>query len=183
MHSLNKRQLEAVLHVHTPALVLAGAGSGKTRVITEKIAHLIRKHDIKPHNIYALTFTNKAAREMKERVSKLLKDDPSKGLNVSTFHNLGLNIIRQEYKALGYKSNFSIMDATDTRQIIKDLLKKQSLDEEALENAQWDISNWKNAHISPQQALEQAEDNLQQARAILYDLYQQQLKAYNAVDF
>lgn len=183
MHTLNKRQLEAVLHVHTPALVLAGAGSGKTRVITEKIAHLIRKHDVKPHNIYALTFTNKAAREMKERVSKLLKDDPSKGLNVSTFHNLGLNIIRQEYKALGYKSNFSIMDATDTRQIMKDLMKKQSLDEEALENAQWDISSWKNAHISPQQALEQAEDDLQQARAILYDLYQQQLKAYNAVDF
>ncbi|MDX1795257.1 MAG: DNA helicase Rep [Hydrogenovibrio sp.] len=183
MHTLNKRQLQAVLHTETPSLVLAGAGSGKTRVITEKIAHLIRKQGIQPHHIYALTFTNKAAKEMKERVSKLLKNDPSKGLNVSTFHNLGLNIIRQEYKALDYKSNFSIMDATDTKQILKDLLKKQQLDEEALDNAQWDISSWKNAHISPQQALEQAEDNLQQARAILYDLYQQQLKAYNAVDF
>lgn len=183
MYSLNKRQLQAVLHTETPALVLAGAGSGKTRVITEKIAHLIRKHNIQPHNIYALTFTNKAAKEMKERVSKLLKNDPSKGLNVSTFHNLGLNIIRREYQALGYKSNFSIMDATDTRQILKDLMKKQQLDDEALDNAQWDISNWKNAHIPPQQALAQAEDNLQQARAVLYDLYQQQLKAYNAVDF
>jgi ATP-dependent DNA helicase Rep (EC 3.6.1.-) len=183
MFGLNDRQLKGVMHVETPALVLAGAGSGKTRVITEKIAHLIRKHDVQPHHIYALTFTNKAAKEMKERVSKLLKNDPSKGLNVSTFHNLGLNIIRQEYKALGYKSNFSIMDATDTKQILKELMKKQQLTEEELDGVQWDISNWKNAHINPQQALELAEDNLQQARAILYDYYQKQLHAYNSVDF
>lgn len=183
MHGLNDRQLKGVMHIETPTLVLAGAGSGKTRVITEKIAYLIRKHDVKPHHIYALTFTNKAAKEMKERVSKLLKNDPSKGLNVSTFHNLGLNIIRQEYKTLGYKASFSIMDATDTKQILKELMKKQQLSEEELDGVQWDISNWKNGHISPQQALEQAEDNLQQARAILYDYYQKQLHAYNSVDF
>ena len=183
MFGLNERQLQGVMHVDTPALVLAGAGSGKTRVITEKIAHLIRKHDIQPYNIFALTFTNKAAKEMKERVSKLLTDVPSKGLNVSTFHNLGLNIIRQEYAALGYKRNFSIMDATDTKQILKELMKKKQLDEEELDGVQWDISNYKNAHINPEQALEKAEDDLQQARAILYDLYQKQLKAYNAVDF
>jgi len=183
MHTLNPRQLEAVLHVNTPCLVLAGAGSGKTRVITEKIAHLIRKHDIKPHQIYALTFTNKAAREMKARVAKLLINEPSKGLNVSTFHNLGLNIIRREYKALGYKAGFSIMDASDTQQIIKELIKKQDIDEETLEGIQWDISHWKNAHINPNQALEMAEDEMQQARAILYELYSKQLHAYNAVDF
>ncbi|MDG6778964.1 DNA helicase Rep [Thiomicrorhabdus sp. zzn3] len=183
MHSLNERQYQAVKHIETPALVLAGAGSGKTRVITEKIAYLIRQHDYRPHNIYAVTFTNKAAKEMKERVSKLLKDENTKGLNVSTFHNLGLNIIRQEYKALGYKANFSIMDATDSGQILKELMHKQTLDPELLDGVQWDISNWKNAHISPERALEMAEDAQQQARAILYQAYQKQIKAYNAVDF
>ena len=183
MHSLNERQLQAVLHTETPALVLAGAGSGKTRVITEKIAHLIRKHQIPAYHIYALTFTNKSAKEMKERVTKLLKNDNCQGINVSTFHNLGLNIIRQEYKTLDYKPNFTIMDASDTRQIMKDLLKKKNLDEEVLDNAQWDISNWKNAMLTPEQALEQAEDALEQARAVMFDLYQKQLKAYNAIDF
>lgn len=183
MHSLNPRQLEAVLHIDTPLLVLAGAGSGKTRVITEKIAHLVRKHDYKPHNIYAVTFTNKAAREMKERVSKLMVDEPTKGLNVSTFHNLGLNIIRQEYKALNYKANFSIMDSTDTGQILKELMRKNELDPEELDGVQWTISGWKNQHVAPQAALELAEDPLEQARARLYAAYQKQLHAYNAVDF
>ncbi|WP_127470029.1 DNA helicase Rep [Thiomicrorhabdus aquaedulcis] len=183
MHSLNDRQREAVKHIDTPALVLAGAGSGKTRVITEKIAYLIRQCEVKAHNIYALTFTNKSAREMKERVTKLLKDENSKGLNVSTFHNLGLNIIRQEYQALGYKPSFSIMDAADSGQILKELMFKQALDPEVLDGVQWQISGWKNQHISPQTALEQAQDAQEQARALLYGAYQKQLKAYNAVDF
>ena len=184
MHTLNPRQLEAVLHIDTPLLVLAGAGSGKTRVITEKIAYLVRKHDYKPSHIYAVTFTNKAAREMKERVSKLVSDDtPMKGLNVSTFHNLGLNIIRREYKALNYKANFSIMDATDSGQILKELMRKIEIDPEELQGVQWDISAWKNQHIDPQTALEMAEDPLGQARARLYEAYQKQLHAYNAVDF
>ncbi|BBP44893.1 ATP-dependent DNA helicase Rep [Thiosulfatimonas sediminis] len=183
MHGLNERQRQAVLHVDTPTLVLAGAGSGKTRVITEKIAYLIRKHDYKPHTIYAVTFTNKSAKEMKERVTKLLKDDNAKGLNVSTFHNLGLNIIRREYAALGYKANFSIMDATDAAQIIKELMHKQNVDPEIVDGVQWDISNWKNAYLSPQQALEMAQDEMQQARALLFQAYEKQLKAYNAVDF
>lgn len=183
MFSLNERQRQAVLHTDTPALVLAGAGSGKTRVITEKIAYLIRHHDIKAYHIYALTFTNKAAKEMKARVTKLLVDDNSRGLNVSTFHNLGLNIIRQECHALGYKENFSIMDASDSKLILKDLMKKQQLDEEELDGVQWVISNWKNQHINPEQALAKAENNLEQANAILYSYYQKQLKAYNAVDF
>lgn len=183
MHGLNDKQYEAVKHIDTPVLVLAGAGSGKTRVITEKIAYLIRRCDVKPFNIYAVTFTNKSAKEMKERVTKLLKDENTRGLNVSTFHNLGLNILRREYKALGYKSNFSIMDAADSKQILKELMSKQSVDPEVLDGVQWDISSWKNSHISPTVALEKAEDAQEQARAILYDLYQKQLHAYNAVDF
>lgn len=183
MHSLNERQRQAVKHIDTPALVLAGAGSGKTRVITEKIAYLIRQCDVKSHHIYAVTFTNKSAKEMKERVTKLLKNENTTGLNVSTFHNLGLNIIRREYKALGYKSNFSIMDAADSGQILKELMLRQTIDPEVLDGVQWDISNWKNAHISPEEAINKAEDAQQQARAILYQAYQKQLKAYNAVDF
>ena len=183
MHSLNDRQAAAVRHVHTPALVLAGAGSGKTRVITEKIAHLIRHHQIAPHHIFAVTFTNKSAREMKERVFKLLKDDNSKGLNVSTFHNLGLNILRREYKTLGFKANFTIMDATDSGQILKELLSKQTMDQDVLDSVKWSISSWKNQHISPEEAISQAEDETEQAQAVLYQLYQKQIRAYNAVDF
>lgn len=183
MLNLNTQQAAAVKHIDTPTLVLAGAGSGKTRVITEKIAYLIRQCDFKPQHIYAVTFTNKSAKEMKERVTKLLKEDNTRGLNVSTFHNLGLTIIRHEYKALGYKPNFSIMDATDSGQILKELMHKQTLDPDLLDGVQWDISHWKNAQISPQQALEQAEDAQQQARALLYQAYQKQLHAYNAVDF
>ena len=104
---MNPRQLQAVRHLDGPCLVLAGAGSGKTRVITRKIAYLIQECGMSPRNIAAVTFTNKAAREMKHRVGELLKGKEAHGLQVSTFHTLGLNIIRKELKTLGYKPNFS----------------------------------------------------------------------------
>ena len=183
MLGLNERQRLGVRHTDSPALVLAGAGSGKTRVITEKIAYLIREKGVAPHHIYALTFTNKAAREMKARVGALLKDTPTRGLHVSTFHNLGLTILRREIKTLGYKPGFTIMDATDSKQILKELVKKQQMPEEQLDGVQWVISNWKNALISPTQAQTHAEDELEHAKAVLYEYYQKQLHAYNAVDF
>ena len=107
MSGLNPRQLEAVHYLDGPLLVLAGAGSGKTRVITRKIAHLIGKAGIEPRHITAVTFTNKAAREMRERVGGLLKEQNTRGLNISTFHSLGLNILRREQKALGFKPGFN----------------------------------------------------------------------------
>ncbi|MEL7398952.1 MAG: UvrD-helicase domain-containing protein, partial [Pseudomonadota bacterium] len=113
MTTLNPRQKEAVHYIDGPSLVLAGAGSGKTSVITRKIAYLVEHCGIPARHIAAVTFTNKAAREMKERVTGLLKASKkgsAKGLTVSTFHNLGLNIIRREYKALGFKPGFSIFD-------------------------------------------------------------------------
>ena len=183
MLGLNERQRLGVRHTDSPALVLAGAGSGKTRVITEKIAYLIREKGVAAHHIYALTFTNKAAKEMKARVGALLKDTPTRGLHVSTFHNLGLTILRREIKALGYKPGFTIMDATDSKQILKELVKKQQMPDEQLDGVQWVISNWKNALITPQQAQAEAEDELEHAKAVLYDYYQKQLHAYNAVDF
>ena len=129
-HNLNSQQQAALKYIDGPLLVLAGAGSGKTSVITGKIAYLVEQCGIPSRNIYAVTFTNKAAREMKDRVGKILSGSESKGLSVSTFHNLGLNIIRHEIKKLGFKPGFSIMDQEDCRNILKELLVRHSdLDE------------------------------------------------------
>ncbi len=181
MDTLNPQQRAAVDHVGTPLLVLAGAGSGKTRVITEKIAHLIQQHGIDARNIAAITFTNKAASEMQARIGKLLSADAAKGLQASTFHTLGLRIIRQELDTLGYKPGFSIFDAQDSGQLLKELARKDNI--EAADSIQWRISSWKNDFISPEQALSHAADEETAFHAGLYERYQRQLKAYNAVDF
>ncbi len=183
MAGLNPRQQEAVRYTDGPLLVLAGAGSGKTRVITRKIAHLIDHAAIEPRHITAVTFTNKAAREMKERVAKLLKGRDTRGITISTFHTLGLNIIRREHKTLGFKPGFSIFDDQDTENLLKELLRKENLDDSGIASARWQISNWKNALLDPEQALAAAEDALQTRNALLYGAYQRSLRAYNAVDF
>ena len=184
MPALNPRQADAVRYIDGPLLVLAGAGSGKTRVITQKIAHLIGTCGISARNIAAVTFTNKAAREMKQRVSGLLKGRDSRGLSVSTFHTLGLNIIRREHKPLGYKPGFSILDAQDGTTLLRELLRKKRLDEERVAaSLQSQISAWKNALVPPVRALSQAGDEADAAAARLYADYQHHLKAYNAVDF
>ena len=184
MTQLNARQQEAVLYIDGPCLVLAGAGSGKTSVITRKIAYLIQQCEIPARHIAALTFTNKAAREMKERVSHLMRGSAAKGLTVSTFHNLGLNIIRREYKSLGFKPGFSIFDAEDARSLLKELmLKDGDLDSDHLNLVQNQISNWKNDLITPKRALELAQSPGEQTIAFVYQQYNQALRAYNAVDF
>lgn len=184
MSRLNPRQREAVHYVSGPLLVLAGAGSGKTSVITSKIVYLVEQCGIKARNIAALTFTNKAAREMKERVGKLLKGKDAKGLTVSTFHNLGLNIIRQEHKTLGYKSGFTIFDAEDAKALIRDLMMKDHSDSgEDVADVQMAISNWKNDMLCPDRAASRAKDEREQMMAQVYKLYNRYLKAYNAVDF
>ena len=184
MTQLNARQKEAVLYIDGPCLVLAGAGSGKTSVITRKIAYLIQTCDIPARHIAALTFTNKAAREMKERVSNLVRGSAAKGLTVSTFHNLGLNIIRREYRSLGFKPGFSIFDAEDARSLLKELMLKDSdLDSDHLNLVQNKISNWKNDLITPKRALESAQSPGEQTIALIYQQYNQALRAYNAVDF
>jgi len=181
---LNPRQKEAVLYIDGPCLVLAGAGSGKTSVITRKIAYLIEKCDMPARHIAALTFTNKAAREMKERASKLVKGSASRGLTVSTFHNLGLNIIRREHKALGFKPGFSIFDSEDARALLKELmLKDGDLDSDHLDLVQHQISNWKNDLVIPERALGMAQSQGEQTIAMIYLRYNQALRAYNAVDF
>lgn len=184
MTQLNPRQQEAVKYIDGPCLVLAGAGSGKTSVITRKIAYLIGECGMPARHIAALTFTNKAAREMKERVARLVKGKAAYGLTVSTFHNLGLNIIRREHKALGYKPGFSIFDNEDSRSLLKELmLKDGDLNTDLLDTVQNQISNWKSGLISPDQALQQAQSQGEQTWALVYGRYNQALHAYNAVDF
>ena len=183
MQDLNPSQKEAAHYTDGPLLVLAGAGSGKTRVITRKIAHLVEKVGFEPRHITAVTFTNKAAREMKARVGELLKGKSARGLSISTFHTLGLNILRKEHRLLGYKPGFSIFDAQDSEGLLKELLRKSSGDDEVAATYQWRISGWKNEMISPEQAMALAEDDLAMRTAMLYAQYQRSLKAYNAVDF
>jgi len=181
---LNARQREAVHYIDGPCLVLAGAGSGKTSVITRKIAYLINESGLAGRYIAALTFTNKAAREMRERVSKLVKRSDSRGLTVSTFHNLGLSILRQEHKLFGYKAGFSIFDAEDARALMKELMMKDGdLDSDHLNRVQQQISLWKNDLVMPEQALALATSPGEQLIALIYQRYTQALKAYNAVDF
>lgn len=183
-NTLNPRQQEAVKYIDGPCLVLAGAGSGKTSVITRKIAYLIQECGYSARNVAAVTFTNKAAREMKERVGKLVSGQASHGLIVSTFHNLGLNIIRRECRALGYKSSFSIFDAEDARALMKELmLRDGDLDTDLLDMVQNQISSWKSGLIEPQQAMELAQSPAESTLALIYERYNQALLAYNAVDF
>ncbi|MCU7927818.1 MAG: DNA helicase Rep [Candidatus Thiodiazotropha sp. (ex Dulcina madagascariensis)] len=184
MSDLNPRQQQAVRYIDSPLLVLAGAGSGKTRVITTKIGYLAKQCGIEPQQITAVTFTNKAAREMRARVAKVVGRDKGNGPVISTFHTLGLNILRREVRRLGYKSAFSIFDQQDGAALLKDLLRKQNRGDESEVNAtQWTISGWKNDLITPEQALAGAEDDLQTRQALLYTAYQRSLKAFNAVDF
>ncbi len=184
MSTLNPQQQKAVHYIDGPLLVLAGAGSGKTSVITRKIAYLIEKCGVAGRNIAAVTFTNKAAREMKARVGTLVKGKAARGLTISTFHNLGLNIIRRELGHLGYKSGFSIFDGEDSRTLIKELMiTKTEIDPDLINIAQQQISKWKNELQSPSQAMSLAESDGEQALGLLYERYQQALKAYNAVDF
>jgi ATP-dependent DNA helicase Rep len=179
---LNPRQQHAVEFVTGPCLVLAGAGSGKTRVITNKIAHLIRQCGYQPKHIAAVTFTNKAAREMKARVAQTLGRKEARGLMIATFHTLGLEIIKKEYEALGMKSNFSLFDTQDQMGLLKDLTHPWLEDDKILlQQLVSAISNWKNDLLSP--AVVQVRSERDKLFVHCYGLYDAHLKACNVLDF
>lgn len=181
---LNPKQDEAVKYISGPCLVLAGAGSGKTRVITNKIAYLVQKCEYKARNIAAVTFTNKAAKEMRERVAQTLGKHEAKGLWVSTFHTLGLEIIKKELNTLGFKPGFSLFDDQDTNQLIAELTEPELKgDKDLLNLLKMQISNWKNDLIVPEQAIAEAREQQKVLFAQLYARFQNQLRAYNALDF
>jgi ATP-dependent DNA helicase Rep len=181
LSKLNAVQREAAMYLDGPLLVLAGAGSGKTRVITHKIAYLVEECGYQARNIAAITFTNKAANEMRERVGHLLQGKNAKGLMVSTFHSLGMTILRAEAKLLGYKPQFSIFDSSDTWKIISELT--NSGDKQEVRDIQTQISNWKSAFVSPDEAVVVADSAELEAYARIYKRYQETLRAYQAVDF
>ena len=181
---LNDRQIEAVKNIDGPLLVLAGAGSGKTRVLTTRIAYLIDEIGINPYNILAITFTNKAAKEMKGRVIDIL-GDIAKRIQISTFHSFGVTILRENYRVLDYKENFTILDSDDTLTIIKKILKDLNLDPKeynpkAIKNR---ISGAKNEIVDPLEYSKFANTDFEEKVHLVYERYEKKLKSNNSVDF
>ena len=174
---LNPQQQSAVIFCDGPLLVLAGAGCGKTRVITEKIAYLIQSNKATHHNIFAITFTNKAAKEMASRANKMVRLNEGEKLNISTFHSLGMRIIREEINHTAYRYGFSIFDSSETHNIVKDLLPKGTKREQ-INQVQWQISAWKNEGLKA----DDIETQFKLAH-MAYQQYQQRLIDFNALDF
>ena len=184
---LNREQQEAVLHVDGPLLILAGAGSGKTRVLTYRIAHLIDECGVNPWNILAITFTNKAAGEMRERVDQLVGFG-AESIWVSTFHSLCVRILRRFIENIGYTTDFSIYDSDDTKTLMKQIFKDLEVNTKVLKErgVLGVISSAKNEMISPEEFMLSAKaegDSRLKRIAELYMEYQKRLKKNNALDF
>ena len=181
---LNKEQQKAVLETEGPLLILAGAGSGKTRVLTTKVAYLIEEAGISPYNILAITFTNKAAKEMSNRLYRLI-GDKAKNVQVSTFHSFGVKILRENFKYLGYDKNFIIMDSEDSVSVIKKILKEKGIDPKiynpnAIKNK---ISSCKNEMMSPKDYEKYVASDFEKIVLLVYELYEGTLKKNNSIDF
>jgi len=185
LHGLNPQQRAAVEHDLGPLLLLAGAGSGKTRVITFRIAHLLLEKGVPAPAILAVTFTNKAAREMRERVVELVGRKRAEGMLISTFHALCVQILKEDIGRLGYKKNFSIYAAADQLRLIKDLMERVDIDGKRFDADRilWLISDAKNRLVPPEQFVIRYGDDYERMAAAVYPKYQKALKAYNAVDF
>ncbi len=182
LQNLNQPQQQAVKCIDRPCLVLAGAGSGKTGVITHKIAWLIQQGYAAQH-VCAVTFTNKAAREMRQRVTRLLDRQSSKGLKISTFHSLGQRILIHESHRLGYRRGFSIIDSRDVETCLGSLAPRLEQDTDYIRQTMYQINRWKNDFLAPSAAAATADSSLLQAQARLYGEYQQHLLACNSMDF
>ena len=185
LEGLNDEQKEAVLAVEGPCLVIAGAGSGKTKVLTHKIAYLMHNVGVKPWNILAITFTNKAANEMKERVEKLV-GEVAKDMWIGTFHSICVRILRRYIDRIGFTSSFVIFDTSDQRTIVKQCIKQLELDDKIFTDRSVlsEISNAKNEMLEPADyALRANGEYRKETIAEVYKMYQKKLKDNNAVDF
>ncbi len=182
--SLNNKQKEAVINTDGPMLILAGAGSGKTKVLTTKIAYLIEEKGIDPYNILAITFTNKAANEMKERVKNMLDIDTNM-IQISTFHSFGLSIIKRHYEKLGFKSNFTIIDSDDSLSTVKRILKDMNLDPKFFnpKTIRNKISSAKNELMTPVELDKFTNNEIDEVTVKVYTEYQNKLKVNNSLDF
>ncbi len=184
LDDLNPQQRDAVTHAGSPLLVVAGAGSGKTRVLTRRIAYLLGERDVHPGQIMAITFTNKAAAEMKERVTDLV-GNRARSMWVSTFHSMCVRVLRREAKTLGFGSNFSVYDSDDTRRLITLVARDLDLDPKRYpaRTLAVHVSNLKNELVDPESAAQAATGDLERRVAEVYTSYQQRLKLANALDF
>ena len=184
MARLNPQQYAAVHHTEGPLLVLAGAGSGKTQVITSRIVHLLKSKRIPPEEILAVTFTNKAAKEMQERVTAAA-GKASQGMVISTFHSLAVRILRRDIRRLGYKPNFSIYTESDQSGVLRQAMRDLQLDPKQFnpDSIRWRISLAKNRLIGPDDYPKDSNDPLDSATVAVYPRYQRLLKAFNAIDF
>lgn len=185
LEGLNNKQYEAVINTDGPCLVIAGAGSGKTKVLTHKIAYLLQEKDIKPWNILAITFTNKAANEMKTRVENLV-GNAANDMWIGTFHSICVKILRRFIDRIGYDTSFIIFDTSDQRTLVKECLKSLDLDEKMFSDRAVlsEISNAKNDMLEPIQYMARVNGDFRKEKiAGVYALYQQRLKENNAVDF
>lgn len=181
---MNPQQREAVLHTGSPLLIVAGAGSGKTRVLTHRIAWQLRHHGAHPGQILAITFTNKAAAEMRERVAALV-GRRANAMWVSTFHSMCVRILRREYRHLGLTSTFSVYDADDSRRLVANVARDLDLDAKKYppRGLLGQISAWKNELLSPVEAADAASSDLERRCAEVYTAYQQRLQTANSLDF
>ena len=184
LNELNEEQRKAVLTTEGPILVLAGAGSGKTKVLTTKIAYLIEECGVPPYNILAITFTNKAAGEMKDRLVKLVGDKINSA-QISTFHSFGVRIIRENAPLLGYTNNFNIIDSDDSLTVVKKILKEMNLDSKQFNptNIRNKISSAKNEMISPDEYEKYANSDIEEIVQTVYKKYEIILSKSNSVDF
>ena len=185
LEGLNDKQYEAVVNTEGPCLVIAGAGSGKTKVLTHKIAYLIQDKNIAPWNILAITFTNKAANEMKERAARLVGDQ-AKDIWMGTFHSICVKILRNHIDRIGYEKSFVIFDTSDQRTLIKRCMKDLNIDDKMFTDRgiSSEISNAKNEMLEPDQYAMKAKGEFRKEKiSEVYDLYQKRLKENNAIDF
>lgn len=185
LDELNDKQYEAVVNTDGPCLVIAGAGSGKTKVLTHKIAYLIGEQEVKPWNILAITFTNKAANEMKERVEKLV-GDVAKDMWIGTFHSICVRILRRQIDRIGFDTSFVIFDTSDQKTLVKQILKSQDLDDKIFTDRSvlYEISNAKNEMLEPDAYAARAMGDFRKEKiAEVYKIYQKRLKENNAIDF
>ena len=185
LEGLNNKQYEAVINTEGPCLVIAGAGSGKTKVLTHKIAYLIKEKNVAPWNILAITFTNKAANEMKERITNLVGEQ-AKDIWMGTFHSICVKILRSHIDKIGYEKSFIIFDTSDQRSMIKRCLKELGIDEKTFTDRAVlsEISNAKNQMLEPDQYAAIAKGEFRKEKiAEIYQLYQKRLKENNAIDF
>ena len=185
LKGLNDKQYDAVINTEGACLIIAGAGSGKTKVLTHKIAYLIQEKDVLPWNILAITFTNKAANEMKERIVGLV-GDVAQDIWMGTFHSICVRILRKFIDRIGFESSFIIFDTSDQRTMIKGCLKDLNIDDKMFtdRSVQAEISNAKNQMLEPEQYSVQANGDFRKEKiATIYELYQKRLKENNAIDF